>query len=106
MVSTLLCNFYYADMERKLFKVKDTEFLVRIIDDYLFVTPDEQSAVNFLKCMLNGKGFVIVARGMFISYYTSQAFTFTTESQLLTFSQSTNFRLFQTDRGCRRQFQS
>ncbi|XP_053373779.1 uncharacterized protein LOC123531834 isoform X2 [Mercenaria mercenaria] len=54
VISTLLCSFYYADMERSLFKFTAGEFLMRIVDDYLYVTPSQEQAVTFLNTMIRG----------------------------------------------------
>ncbi|XP_060597431.1 telomerase reverse transcriptase-like [Ruditapes philippinarum] len=54
VISTLLCSFYYAHMERNLFKITDGDFLLRLVDDYLYITPTQHKAVNFLNTMISG----------------------------------------------------
>ena len=54
VLSTLLCSIYYADMEREFFNITEDELLMRIVDDYLYVTPSQESAVKFLDLMLKG----------------------------------------------------
>ncbi|KAI5290669.1 hypothetical protein KEM54_000833 [Ascosphaera aggregata] len=60
VVSSLLCNLFYADHERKClnFLLRDGEskrnnaLLLRMIDDYLLITTDKGLAVRFLHEML------------------------------------------------------
>ncbi|VDB94295.1 unnamed protein product [Peniophora sp. CBMAI 1063] len=54
--SSLLCSYFYADLERKRLHVtKDPESaLLRLIDDYLFITTDLEKARTFLKIMQDG----------------------------------------------------
>ncbi|XP_052803622.1 telomerase reverse transcriptase-like isoform X2 [Mya arenaria] len=54
VVSTLLCNFYYAEMEKELFDLQDGDLLIRIVDDYMFVSPSCERANGFLDLMLKG----------------------------------------------------
>ena len=55
MLSTLLCSLYYASMERDYFQIGKDDLLMRIVDDYLFVSPSKERAIKFLNQMLNGK---------------------------------------------------
>jgi hypothetical protein len=41
-------------MERNLFKITDGDFLLRLVDDYLYITPAQHKAVNFLNTMISG----------------------------------------------------
>ncbi|KAL5006466.1 hypothetical protein ScPMuIL_015272 [Solemya velum] len=54
VLSTILCNFYYGQMESELMNVTEEDTLMRIVDDSLFVTPDYDRAVCFLNFMLSG----------------------------------------------------
>ena len=58
VLSTLLCSLYYANMERDYLEIGKDDLLMRIVDDYLYVTPSKKSATRFLNQMLNGKIFV------------------------------------------------
>ena len=53
IVSSLLCSYFYADMERKLltFVNDGTSVLLRLIDDFLVVTTEREIAERFLKTM-------------------------------------------------------
>ena len=54
VISTMLCNLYYGDMESKNLTVSKNEILMRQVDDFLFVTPNRSSAIAFLELMPNG----------------------------------------------------
>lgn len=54
VLSTLLCNLYYGHMEREMFSIHDDELLLRVVDDFLFVSPDRDRAVVFLNKMATG----------------------------------------------------
>lgn len=64
VVSSMLCNYYYANVESKLlsehFKESTTtlkeedDFLVRMVDDYMLVTSDLERLSGFLKKMKRG----------------------------------------------------
>ena len=41
-------------MEREFFEVIEDELLMRIVDDYLYVTPSRECATKFLSLMLEG----------------------------------------------------
>ncbi|XP_019645622.1 PREDICTED: telomerase reverse transcriptase-like [Branchiostoma belcheri] len=54
-LSTLLCSFFYADMERRHLRGMDTDgLLLRLVDDFLLVTPHLNRATAFLYTMLDG----------------------------------------------------
>jgi telomerase reverse transcriptase len=59
VISSLLCNLFYAEMERDVlgFLQPDnaTVLLLRLIDDFLLVTPDSEVAMRFLRVMLKGQ---------------------------------------------------
>ncbi len=52
VLSTILCNYYYGDIERELledvFASHDRYLLIRIVDDFLLVTPCLEVAQRFL----------------------------------------------------------
>ncbi|KAK3592766.1 hypothetical protein CHS0354_003201 [Potamilus streckersoni] len=54
VLSTLLCNLFYGHMERSHFTFAEDELIMRVVDDYLFVTPTEENAKCFLDKMLEG----------------------------------------------------
>ncbi|THG96236.1 hypothetical protein EW026_g5564 [Hermanssonia centrifuga] len=56
ILSTLLCSFFYGDLERTTLKfTEDTSsVLLRLIDDYLLVTTDLAQARKFLNVMNKG----------------------------------------------------
>jgi telomerase reverse transcriptase len=56
VVSTVLCNIFYAHLERKklLFLGDKDGLLLRLIDDFLFVTMNRDHAVQFLQLMHDG----------------------------------------------------
>ncbi|CAG2056891.1 unnamed protein product [Timema podura] len=54
-LSAALCNFYYGTVDRHFDKlVSEEDTLVRIVDDYLFVTQDKQRAERFFNRMTEG----------------------------------------------------
>nr|CAD7457398.1 unnamed protein product [Timema tahoe] len=54
-LSAALCNFYYGTVDRHFDKlVSEEDTLVRIVDDYLFVTLDKQRAERFFNRMTEG----------------------------------------------------
>ncbi|XP_022093510.1 telomerase reverse transcriptase-like isoform X2 [Acanthaster planci] len=54
-VSSLLCNFFYAAMEtRCLPPMTQDELMMRLLDDFLLVTPNLEKAESFLRVLLNG----------------------------------------------------
>lgn len=56
VLSTILCNFFYGDLERnKLpFVSASTGVLLRLIDDFLFITLNRGHAEQFLRVMHAG----------------------------------------------------
>ncbi|CAC5425869.1 TERT [Mytilus coruscus] len=53
VISTLLCNMYYGEMERQ-FPICQGELMMRIVDDALFVTPSKERAFSYCHKMING----------------------------------------------------
>ena len=56
VLSSLLCNFFYADLERKRFPFLQCRegTLFRLIDDFLFITTSRNHAEQFLQTMHDG----------------------------------------------------
>lgn len=57
MLSSLLCNYFYAELEREVlhdFLDPDQTLLLRLVDDFLLITCNIDLAVRFLQCMLRG----------------------------------------------------
>lgn len=66
ILSSLLCNFYYCDMEKRLLantgllnengvvQRSDRHLLVRIVDDFLLISTDPVISHNFVQRMWNG----------------------------------------------------
>ena len=56
VLSTMLCNYFYADMERRVLAsvLKGHCILLRLIDDFLFISVDEDPCIEFLSIMLSG----------------------------------------------------
>ncbi|KAG8899700.1 hypothetical protein FRB99_006494 [Tulasnella sp. 403] len=56
VLSTLLCSFFYGDMEQKKFHFRNDprNLLLRYVDDYLFVTTKLSMALHFLDVMTQG----------------------------------------------------
>uniref|UniRef100_A0A3B5KXR5 Telomerase reverse transcriptase n=1 Tax=Xiphophorus couchianus TaxID=32473 RepID=A0A3B5KXR5_9TELE len=56
VVSCLLCCLCYGHMENVLFKdiTKSKGCLMRLVDDFLLITPDQHQAQTFLKTLLAG----------------------------------------------------
>jgi len=61
VMSSLLCNVYYGDIEKKLlgelFKEEDKSYprlLVRVVDDFLVVTTKKEECASFLHIMTAG----------------------------------------------------
>ena len=42
-------------MEKELLEVQEGELLLRIVDDYLYITPFRTKAESFLSAMMNGE---------------------------------------------------
>ncbi|XP_061596996.1 telomerase reverse transcriptase [Cololabis saira] len=56
VVSSLLCCLCYGHMENALFKdiIGNKLCLMRLVDDFLLITPHQHEAQSFLKILLNG----------------------------------------------------
>nr|XP_020747322.1 telomerase reverse transcriptase isoform X1 [Odocoileus virginianus texanus] len=55
ILSTLLCSFCYGDMENRLFPgVQQDGVLLRLVDDFLLVTPHLTRARDFLRTLVRG----------------------------------------------------
>ena len=56
VVSTVLCNIFYAHLEKKKLPFLEDKdgLLLRLIDDFLFVTMNRDHAVQFLQKMHEG----------------------------------------------------
>src|SRR5277367_4355254 len=58
VVSTILCNLFYADLEKKKlpFLTDSDGLLLRLIDDFLFISMNQDHAKRFLQYMNDGSG--------------------------------------------------
>ncbi|EXV02575.1 telomerase ribonucleoprotein complex - RNA binding domain protein [Metarhizium robertsii] len=56
VLSSFLCNYFYADLERKHlgFLLSPDCLLMRLIDDFLLITLDKNKAVRFVETMHRG----------------------------------------------------
>jgi telomerase reverse transcriptase len=56
IVSSLLCSFFYAELERQALGFADNEnsLLLRLIDDFLIITTDRNVAETFMRTMHAG----------------------------------------------------
>ncbi|ETS88050.1 hypothetical protein PFICI_01878 [Pestalotiopsis fici W106-1] len=56
ILSSTLCNYFYADLEIHVLKFLDSEdcLLLRLIDDFLLVTTDKAKATRFVEVMHAG----------------------------------------------------
>ena len=56
ILSSLLCNYFYAELERDClgFLDKDESILLRLIDDFLLITTNKNHAQQFLQIMHDG----------------------------------------------------
>lgn len=56
VVSSLLCNFFYAELEREVlpFLVEGESMLCRLIDDFLLISTDRETAARFVRVMHAG----------------------------------------------------
>ena len=75
VLSSLLCNFYYADFEREhLGFLNGTDsLLLRLIDDFLLITTNKSHATRFLRTMYDGNddyGIKIRAEKSLINFST------------------------------------
>ncbi|KAJ5683012.1 hypothetical protein N7462_006177 [Penicillium macrosclerotiorum] len=57
VLSNLLCNFFYAELERETlhFLQPADSLLLRLVDDFLLITTDVAQATQFLQIMLRGQ---------------------------------------------------
>ncbi|KAJ5677257.1 uncharacterized protein N7477_002890 [Penicillium maclennaniae] len=57
ILSSLLCNFFYAELERTVlgFLQPSESLLMRLIDDFLLITTNPDQATRFLQVMLRGQ---------------------------------------------------
>ncbi|KAJ5492091.1 Telomere reverse transcriptase [Penicillium expansum] len=57
VLSSILCNFFYAELERKIlgFIKPENSLLLRLVDDFLLITPDAAVAMHFLEVMIRGQ---------------------------------------------------
>ncbi|KKK16462.1 hypothetical protein AOCH_006621 [Aspergillus ochraceoroseus] len=57
VLSSILCNLFYAEMEREVlgFVDSDAALLLRLVDDFLLVTLDPDLAMRFLRVMIPGQ---------------------------------------------------
>jgi hypothetical protein len=60
VLSTILCNIFYADLEKKKlpFLMDGDGLLLRLIDDFLFISMNRDHATQFLQHMIDGTAFV------------------------------------------------
>lgn len=56
VISSMLCNYFYADLEKKELQFLQVEdcLLLRLIDDFLLITTDKTKASDFVGIMLQG----------------------------------------------------
>ncbi|KAJ3068284.1 hypothetical protein HDU98_008580 [Podochytrium sp. JEL0797] len=56
VLSSLLCSFFLSHMERHKLRhlVTRNDLLLRLVDDFLFVTPDREKAVAFVRLLHEG----------------------------------------------------
>ncbi|RYO73581.1 hypothetical protein DL764_010545 [Monosporascus ibericus] len=56
VLSSTLCNYFYADLEAHVLPFLDSEdcLLLRLIDDFLLITTDKRKAVRFVDTMHRG----------------------------------------------------
>ncbi|KAH0356057.1 hypothetical protein KCU83_g1632, partial [Aureobasidium melanogenum] len=56
IVSSLLCNFFYAELEQRVlaFLQDDESLLLRLIDDFLLITANRDNATRFVQVMHRG----------------------------------------------------
>nr|XP_022325546.1 telomerase reverse transcriptase-like isoform X1 [Crassostrea virginica] len=54
VLSTLLCNIYYGQMEKTFMPPLEDELVIRMVDDALFVTPSRERAELFLCKSIEG----------------------------------------------------
>ncbi|KAK8140264.1 hypothetical protein PG984_000330 [Apiospora sp. TS-2023a] len=56
VLSSILCNYFYADLELHVLKFLDADdcLLLRLIDDFLLITTDRSKAARFVETMHRG----------------------------------------------------
>ena len=56
IISTILCSFFYGELERREWKhlITEESTLIRYVDDFLFITTDREAAKDF--CVLMHQG--------------------------------------------------
>ena len=56
VISSLLCNYFYADLEKQYldFLQPESSLLLRLIDDFLLITTEPEHAKRFLQVMHKG----------------------------------------------------
>ncbi|KAK8083728.1 hypothetical protein PG996_002509 [Apiospora saccharicola] len=56
VLSSILCNYFYADLELHVLKFLDADdcLLLRLIDDFLLITTDRDKAARFVETMHHG----------------------------------------------------
>ncbi|CAD5119396.1 DgyrCDS8011 [Dimorphilus gyrociliatus] len=54
VLSSMLCNMYYAKLEREYFEVKEEDLLMRQIDDFLFISPSPERTLKFYNILKQG----------------------------------------------------
>ena len=57
VLSSILCNFFYAELEREVlgFIKPENALLMRLVDDFLLITLDAKIATQFLEVMIRGQ---------------------------------------------------
>ncbi|KAK7898605.1 hypothetical protein WMY93_019458 [Mugilogobius chulae] len=88
VVSSLLCCLCYGHMEKKLFdnKGKNKGRLLRLVDDFLLITPDLHEAQTFLKILLPGVpqyGLVINPQKVVVNFKVSDSVGISSEIRVL-----------------------
>ncbi|KAM9855184.1 telomerase reverse transcriptase [Aulostomus maculatus] len=77
VVSSLLCCLCYGHMENVLFKdlAQNKGCLMRLVDDFLLITPDLQEAQSFLKILLAGVpqyGLVVNPQKVVVNFHVCE----------------------------------
>lgn len=54
ILSSLLCNLFYGQLEREMLVWDCQYLLMRLIDDFLLITPDRQQAEQFMQLLHRG----------------------------------------------------
>ncbi|KAK6954528.1 hypothetical protein Daesc_004495 [Daldinia eschscholtzii] len=73
ILSSTLCNYFYADLEVHVLSFLDSEdcLLLRLIDDFLLITLDKQKAIRFVETMHQGVpeyGVVVNSRKTLVNF--------------------------------------